>query len=88
MRKEAQPETVGRTSAPDEPEAAASPSRDSSEVPRPVETVPPAEAPVPDGSGAPAPGVPVEASPKYRQQSRREAASGQSGMLPIKQTGK
>ena len=78
MRKEAQPETVGRTSAPDEPEAAASPSRDSSEVPRPVETVPPAEAPVPDGSGAPAPGVPVEASPKYRQQSRREAASGQS----------
>ena len=78
MRKEAQPETAGQTSAPDEPEAAASPSGDSSEVPRPVETGPPAEAPVPDGGGAPAPDVPVEDSPKYRQQSRREAASGQS----------
>ena len=78
MRKEAQPETSGQTSAPDEPETAASPSGDSSEIPRPAETVPPAEAPVPDGGGAPAPGVPVEDSPKYRQQSRREAASGQS----------
>ena len=78
MRKEAQPETSGQTSAPDEPEAAASPSGDSSEVPLPVETAPPAEAPAPDGGGVPAPAVPVEDSPKYRQQSRREAASGQS----------
>ena len=78
MRKEAQPETAGQTSAPDEPEAAASPSGDSSEVPRPVETGPPAEAPASDGGGVPAPSVPVEDSPKYRQQSRREAASGQS----------
>ena len=78
MKKEAQPETAGQTLAPDEPEAAASPLGDSSEVLRPAETVPPAEAPVPDGGGAPAPGVPVEDSPKYRQQSRREAASGQS----------
>ena len=73
MRKEAQPETVGRTSAPDEPETAVSPPGDSSEFPRPVETAPPAEAPVSDGDG-----VPAEDGPKYRQQSRREAASGQS----------
>ena len=73
MRKEAQPETVGRTSAPDEPETVVSPPGDSSEFPRPVEIAPPAEAPVSDGDG-----VPAEDGPKYRQQSRREAASGQS----------
>ena len=77
MRKEAQPETAGRTLAPDEPETVASPPGDSLEAPRPVETAPPAEAPVSDGGGAPAPDVPVEDGPKYRQQSRREAASGQ-----------
>ena len=77
MRKEAQPETAGRTLAPDEPGAVVSPPGDSLEAPRPVETAPPAEAPVSDGGGAPAPDVPVEDGPKYRQQSRREAASGQ-----------
>ena len=78
MRKEAQPETAGRTLAPDEPEAVVSPPGDSLEAPRPVETAPTAESPVSDGGGAPAPDVPVEGGPKYRQQSRREAASGQS----------
>lgn len=78
MRKEAQPETADRTLAPDEPEAVVSPPGDSLEAPRPVETAPPAESPVSDGGGAPAPDVPVEDGPKYRQQSRREAASGQS----------
>ena len=73
MRKEAQPETAGRTSAPDEPETVVSPPGDSSEFPRPVEIAPPAESPVSDGDG-----VPAEDGPKYRQQSRREAASGQS----------
>ena len=48
------------------------------DIPHPAGIGSPVEAPVSDGGGAPAPDVPVEGGPKYRQQSRREAASGQS----------
>ena len=85
MRKEAQPETA--VPAPKEladttgdlgcgsVEESSLPAGD---IPHPAGIGSPVEAPVPDGGGAPAPDVPVEDGPKYRQRSRREAASGQS----------
>ena len=50
---------------------------DSSEIPRPAGSVSPVEAPASDGAGA-APDPSAVDDPKYRQQSKREAVSGQS----------
>ncbi|WP_279067955.1 C40 family peptidase [Intestinimonas butyriciproducens] len=69
---EAQPETAAPAAM--EPESVLNVPGDSSEVPRPSDVVsPPAAAPAPDRSG-----VSGEDGPKYRRQSKREAASGQS----------
>ena len=75
VRAEAQAETA---TAPDAPEAAADLPGDASEFPWPGGTAPPVEAPVSDRGGDPVSGAPAEDSPKYRHQSKREAASGQS----------
>ena len=82
---EAQPETAATASRLPEPGTSAVTAADltsaqpADPAPLPDGAIPPAEAPASAGGGGDAgPAASEGASPKYRQQSRREATSGQS----------